>query len=185
MFLSMWFKPDRLWNPAVYTPFCYSVSFLHKIKKSFNFNSWSDSSSWNESLLNGLTVKCRHYMSGDEGSTETIHYSLDQLGTLGATTRRLSWISDSVNWRETADQDRTPPHLSGATGGGTYLKFSQLMDRLQSRAAEQTEGPLPTTAPAWPLLEAQRKHLGRQVDVPVGGVTLRQFTDHPVGGRAE
>lgn len=66
-------------------------------------------------------------------------------------------------------------------GGGTYLQSSGLMDRLQPRAAEQTEGP-PTAAITWPLLEAQCKHPGGQEDVPVGGVTLRQFTHHPAGG---
>lgn len=69
--------------------------------------------------------------------------------------------------------------------GGTYLQSSGLMDRLQSRAAEETEGPLPTAATTWPLLEAQRKDPGGQVDVPVGGVTLRQFSHHPAEGRAE
>lgn len=70
-------------------------------------------------------------------------------------------------------------------GGGTHLQSSGLTDRLQSRAAEQAEGPLPTAATTWPLLEAQGEHPGGQEDVPVGGVTLRQFTHHPAGGGAE
>lgn len=64
------------------------------------------------------------------------------------------------------------PRLVEEAGGGTYLQSSGLTDRLQSRAAEQTEGPLPVAATAWPLLEAQCKDPGWQIDVPVGGVML-------------
>lgn len=117
---------------------------------------------------------------------KTFDYSHTQRGTLDLTTRRLSWISESVNWGERAGEWKRPPHLGGREGGGgTHLQASGLTDRLQSRAAEQAEGPLPTAATSWPLLEAQREHPGGQEDVPVGGVTLRQFTHHPAGGGAE
>lgn len=110
---------------------------------------------------------------GPATQQKTINHSRSQLGTLDVTTRRLSWIFEPVNWRQRAGEWKRPPGLGGRGRGGTHLQSSGLTDRLQSRAAQQAEGPPLAAATTWPLLEAQREHPGGQEDVPVGGVTLR------------